>query len=190
MKIIVASDIFGVNQALESFMAGLNIEGVCFQLISPYPQSELLFDDEQAAYQLFLQSGGVSAFADKLLELNITSKDVVLGFSAGAASLWKCLADNPKLSCAHMVGFYPSQIRHHLHQAPNCDVSLVFPKHEPHFKLPEMMDRLRQYTQVECIQTPYLHGFMNPQSVHHSAAGATQYSQWLSALLHHIQAKD
>ncbi len=181
MKVIIASDIFGINDHLRDLSKQIEACQLTTELISPH-DAQTNWLDEPSAYQAFQQAGGVSAYTKQLLQLNISNQDVVLGFSAGAAALWKCLADQ-QLSCAHMVGFYPSQIRHYLNPIPSCAVTLVFPAVEPHFDVNATINTLSKASNISCIQAPHNHGFMNPASANHVAQAAEAYTNWLTDLL-------
>ncbi len=182
VKIIIASDIFGINDHLHDLSSQIEVGQLTTELVSPYTTSQANWFDEGSAYQAFQQAGGVPAYTKKLLQLNISSQDVVLGFSAGAAALWKCLADQ-QLSCVHMLGFYPSQIRHYLNPIPSCAVTLVFPAQEPHFDVKATIKTLSKAPNIRCIQTHHKHGFMNPASTNHVAQAAEAYKNWLIDVL-------
>ena len=188
MRIIIASDIFGVNDHLKKWAAQLNDHHFSTHLVSPYSHDQA-FDSEISAYRAFQAAGGVNAYTQKLSTLTIQKDDVLLGFSAGAASQWQWLAKDQELVCAHLLGFYPGQIRHHLTSAPACSVTLFFPQQEPHFGVSAVINRLKPFSQVQCIQTPYGHGFMNPLSVNYSNSGATLFRQRLADMLRRLQSR-
>lgn len=94
--LLVCSDIFGINPALEAFFRDWQGE---LLLLSPYAKQQHFSNDEQA-YQYFLQHGGLDSYRQKLrqtLHQLATAQQTVLavGFSAGAAALWCELSCEP-----------------------------------------------------------------------------------------------
>lgn len=91
--LLVCSDIFGINPALQAFFSGLDGE---LLLLSPYTKQQHFCDDEKA-YQYFQQQGGLDSYRQKLRQtlnhLAIQQHQqqqtvIAVGFSAGAAALW------------------------------------------------------------------------------------------------------
>jgi dienelactone hydrolase len=130
--------------------------------------------------------------------LNAHSKDsqapqaiTLIGFSVGAATIWRFAHTPPRSKQIHIKKafcFYGSQIRNHIAQNtpdthPICDIDLIFPKHESHFNVDELITRIKDKelsrtgtNQITCTKTNGLHGFMNEVS---SNFDQTLYKQFI-----------
>jgi len=86
-----------------------------------------------------------------------------------------------------MFGFYPSQIRHHLSLMPHCATTLIFPDYEKHFSVEEVRTILASKPQVNCIKSPYLHGFINSLSINFNLQGYYEYLHYLLTWLQAIE---
>jgi len=211
--LLVCSDIFGNNPALEAFFRDWQGE---LLLLSPYAKQQHFSNDEQA-YQYFLQHGGLDSYRQKLrqtLHQLATAQQTVLavGFSAGAAALW-C-----ELSCELGVGasdkpgsvqggeqttnsasatqaapglqfvrqafcFYGGQIRHFAELSPCCPTTFIWAQ-EPHFDVKALSGVLAQKHHVSSYISHYQHGFINPKSAGYHKQGAAYCQRWLMAKLH------
>ncbi len=186
--IIVVSDIFGENEALTA--VALQLESACrnVNIVTPYTASSPVFCDEESAYQFFLAQGGHCHYYQHLKAMirTISPPISIIAFSAGASALWQLVAEQ-KITAA--LGFYPSQIRHHLTLTPLCHTTLVFPAYENHFSVDNTLNSLAKTPLLQCIQTKFLHGFMNPASINFSEKGQDQYQAFIQAWLQDIEKK-
>lgn len=207
--LLVCTDIFGINPALEAFFRDWQGE---LLLLSPYAKQQDFSDDKQA-YQYFQQHGGLDSYRQKLrltLHQLATAQQTVLavGFSAGAAALW-C-----ELSCERGIGagdkpgseqttnsasatqaapglqfvrqafcFYGGQIRHFAELSPCCPTTFIWAQ-EPHFDVEALSGVIAQKHQVRCYLSRYKHGFINPKSAGYHKQGAAYYQRWLMSKLH------
>lgn len=181
MHVIIVSDIFGFTPSLKRLQSALQEEGVSCVIVTPYPQAHT-FESEGDAYASYVQLCGHNQYKEIITQAleRVHEDTVCIGFSAGASAAWKALADdeltntngitytrlNLKL-IKHFIGFYPSKIRDYVSLVPHCPVSLIFPQHETHFDVDEVMDALPCSQGFTYNKTKMLHGFMNPQSQHY-----------------------
>ena len=165
-KIILVTDIFGESHWTDNFKAHVSHQAKVF-ILTPY-SSRMTFAGENEAYKAFIEEGGMDAYIDKvassLININCTNT-VFLGFSAGAAALWKVLStEKSETGDNHFIGFYPGQIRHFLDVAPKCRCSLIFPSKEAHFDLQSVINQLQNSVNGKIWQNELEHGFINPDS--------------------------
>lgn len=188
MQIFIITDIFGITPAITRYARQLVDIACAVDIIDPYNGHQHNFFDEQIAYQHFNQNCAFEGYCTKIKTAvdaklaNSNSEDnIIIGFSVGAAAAWKAIADfAPKTyvtgvtghSISHLIGFYPGQIRYHLDVQPVCPVTLIFPCSEQHFALDNVISLLSEKARVNCIKTPYFHGFMNPLSANYHAQAA------------------
>lgn len=184
MLIILATDIFGLTSHVQEFVAHLRERGHVPVSISPFSLS-LSFTDEAEAYAAFLQTGGVEAYTGKILAgLQAAAEPLIcIGFSAGAAALWKALAHSEAGRARLAIIFYGAQIRDAAQLQPLCETLLVFPAEEPHFSVAGLVSRLQGRPGVCCTQVPWLHGYMNRLSRNFDPAGYRRTLAWLDGLL-------
>lgn len=155
-------------------------------IVDPYHGQMQHFVNEAQAYQQFIDHCGHARYSE-WVKTAITSSwhkqaqpFVLIGFSAGASAGYKAL-DNLHLDgLKQFIGFYPSQIRHHLAVKIHCPVTLLFPVSEAHFEVDLISQNVSQSPWVDSIKTPYKHGFMNPFSTGYEAKTAPQFYHALS----------
>ncbi|WP_404340152.1 dienelactone hydrolase family protein [Pseudoalteromonas mariniglutinosa] len=171
MRVILVTDIFGVTDAIVSLTTFLATDSIKVTVVDPYDGQITTFANEQCAYDAFISQCGHSNYVANVKNaIGFTDEHVVLlGFSAGASAAWKAIDGNYPQSVVHFVGFYPSQIRHHLDVLPPCPVTLVFPYKEEHFDINKVINELSKLEMVFCIKTALLHGFMNSLSLNFAA---------------------
>lgn len=164
MTVLIATDVFGANPAIDSMVRSLDCK--CL-VVSPYDQAQTVFYSEQAAYHAFLAEGGVARYADKIQRILQDPENTIrlaIGFSAGASALWISSASPAAASLNAMVLFYGSRIRDHRQVQPLCPVRLIFAEHEAAFDANELTTALLQKgRQAELVKNSR-HGFMNPYS--------------------------
>mgnify|MGYP006981146476 CR=1 FL=1 len=180
---LVACDIFGMSEAFLSFLKETNIADHAV-IASPYHGTKNHFETEQQAYQYFQQQGGIEAYVlglSIILKKNTEIKHVV-GFSAGAAALYKVVSQLPLINIK-LTLFYPGQIRHFLDKHPHSYCHIIFPVKEPNFSLLEVIKVLKLKPSVKVEQTIYQHGFMNKESLGFNQAAYSHYSQMLKKLV-------
>ena len=184
MQIVLATDIFGLTSHVEIFAAHLRQKGQLGKIFSPFAGLQS-FTDEGTAYQFFLRAGGVEAYSEKIAAglQAVESPQVCVGFSAGAAALWRVLAQPGADNIERAILFYGSQIRDTAELQPQCETLLVFPAEEPHFSVPELIKRLQGRPGIICTQVPWQHGYMNRLSRNFDLEGYRRTLAWLDGLL-------
>ncbi|MFT4939770.1 MAG: dienelactone hydrolase [Paraglaciecola sp.] len=178
---LFVSDIFGINSGLLQLLEVVSPNALNTQLIDPYVGQQQKFSSEQEAYQRFQAVGGIDAYInivkDAVSDLN--GLLTIVGFSAGGAAIWKAMEGIKKYSGIELVLFYPGQIRHYLEAENAFPTTILWPSHEPHFALNEVIKNLQNKKNVKNIHTPFSHGFMNVKSAGYSEAAYQQYTRYL-----------
>lgn len=184
MRILLATDIFGETGHVGALTARLQERGHEAEIVSPYamPRS---FADEDEAYVFFQRECGVEAFTEKIRETleEMVGPLICIGFSAGAASLWRALAGPGGEIVETAILFYGSQIRNVAEWQPRCNTVLVFPAAEPHFSIADLLARLQDRPGITCAIVPWLHGYMNSLSDNFDRDGYRRTLAWLVWLL-------
>lgn len=177
MKLIAVADIFGRTHELEVLIAKLSHQFSEIHIVDPYGGDIIHFIDEDEAYSCFQKTCGLTRYAQKVLEVTKNKSDatLLLGFSVGAAAIWKISHRDEFHNPTKMIGFYGSQIRNQLNINPRIEINLFFPKSENHFDVTALLDEVSVKKHVHCFQTNYLHGFMNQKSKNFSAEAYDQY---------------
>lgn len=176
---VIATDIFGVTPAVEEMALAFRQAGGQCLVVDPYDGESLQFGHESEAYQTYLARCGHDAYFQRLMQrlTKVSGKQIhLLSFSAGASAAWRLAATQMGQNIQQLLGFYPSQIRHHLALQARCEVTLLFPKEEPHFEVDEVMAALLAQPAVHCSQTQGKHGFMNPRSDHYDESMRQAFS--------------
>jgi dienelactone hydrolase len=181
MHTIIVSDIFGKTAALDEIAASFSND---VEILDPYNSQIMDFSDETEAYGYFASEIGLDTYAEQLLEKVAIKEGPIslIGFSVGAAAIWKIshLAAASNISTA--IGFYGSQIRHSPDITPLFPVKLIFPATEAHFSIPELIAALSKTDNVQIQQVASLHGFMNRHSQHFEPTAYVQFMKELSAI--------
>ena len=180
-SVIIITDVFGITDAVSTLREALCADAANVKVLDPYDGLIKNFANEKLAYQAFLQECGHPQYVAKVLDTlkGLQGQTVLLGFSAGASAAWKAV-DLLESNVSHVIGFYPSQIRNYLDVQPLCPVTLVFPSYEKHFDVELCIAQAAKLEQVQCIQSEYLHGFMNPLSVNFNAQGSSFFNRYIS----------
>ncbi|MBA3010137.1 MAG: hypothetical protein KKF12_11055 [Proteobacteria bacterium] len=163
MDVLIAADIFGHTPALDRLAGRVGLNAT--HIIDPYG-GRIKFRDEALAHEFFSTRVGIAAYADIIadrLEKNPRIRSLI-GFSAGAAAIWHLSGTPAFAHIRRAIGFYPSQIRHHLHIHPMFDTQLFFPASEPHFDVDGLISALENTPNLSCCKTAGFHGFMNELS--------------------------
>ena len=181
MRIVIATDIHGVNDAIRERWRSL---GEDLTWVSPWGGDGCPHPSEEAAVQAFHAQNGLQAYADKIAQAAHQRPALLIGFSVGATSMW-LYAGRPRChpqSRARL--YYGSRIRDHLAVKPRCAVSLVFAEHEPSFEPARLVAQLHQAEAQASIIPNTSHGFMNPHAQHYQAdlaqAQIEQLKRWIA----------
>ena len=184
LKIILVTDIFGLTDHLLPFQQRIIESGLDCDIVDPYLGVNRQLTSEPLAYQAFMAECGHEQYSD-LVKSKVEAEDspsVVIGFSAGASATWKALEKLNSEAVLHFIGFYPSQIRHHLSITPSCPVSFVFPALETHFDVNGVIAGLAKKPFVMAVQTRYAHGFINFYSSAYNELASSQYINLLCSV--------
>lgn len=172
MEIIIASDIFGRTPELEAIATQLSSNSCKAAIIDPYEGKYREFTNESEAYSYFQQNVGIGKYKNAVLEAAARAKRnlILIGFSVGASAIW-AISDKARIQKnAKAVCFYGSQIRNFTNVNPRIKIELIFPEHELHFDVRNMISQLSPKSHITCYTVPYLHGFMNKKSVNFNEA--------------------
>ena len=175
---LIVTDIFGATDAVKNLSRRLKLQGNTVSIIDPYQGKKHPKGQEADIYEHFLNECGHEQYLTHVKRrltavLTPTNQDVfMIGFSAGASAAWRALdrtralfkTDENSQLIKHFTGFYPTQIRHYLGLSSICKSSFIFPKHENHFDVKDAIGHLSSGHHTRCLQTPFDHGFMNPDS--------------------------
>lgn len=156
--LLIATDVFGETPATASLRRHLPIAA---RLISPYDEVHQ-FKTEQQAYERFLASGGIAAYAEKI-KSSLASMPVqhVLGFGVGGSAWWMKSAERANnLESATL--FYASRVRHHLNVTSMCTTHFIFAQHEAAYDSTALANGLKQSGHYAEVVKQAKHGFMNP----------------------------
>ncbi len=180
MRIIVASDIHGVNDELREQFAILGHPIID----SPWSGDGCPFATEQNAVAEFHRQNGLASYEQKIAEAANEGAALLVGFSVGATSLWRYVAS---LRCSRMSRaflYYGSRIRDYPELRPRCTTSVFFAAHEPSFDPQSLALTIRNSgTQCSVIDGTQ-HGFMNPCSAHYREDIAQEHLSMLLASVH------
>lgn len=197
-RLLVVTDIFGATPALQSALARLQADAaqqaggtpaVALQIHICQPLScmsgEAVFANDQAAYQAFVQQGGLDSYLQQVNgALTDQQPDLLLGFSAGAAALWCALNHTGGTTGPHKALLcYGGQIRQHHQSAPKVPVTCLW-SDETHFDVVALQQQLRHYNNLRQLHWPQHHGFINPHSAGFDAVAAAEFwrrcQQWIA----------
>jgi dienelactone hydrolase len=177
MNTILVADIFGKTPALIQLGHALNTSVI----VDPYSGENMVFNNETEAYTYFVEKVGFENYLMTLTKVvkSATSINSLIGFSIGAAAIWK-LSENPAIkNIKRGICYYGSQIRNLKEVNPLFEVDLIFPKRESHFDADKLRTEVTGKQKVNIVQTPNLHGFMNPLSNNFNELAYHQQINWL-----------
>ncbi len=165
MKIILVSDIFGINKSLYQIRDFFCKNKFEVFIIDPYKLEVKSFLDKEEAYETFINVCGHEKYYEILMAKEKDIKaDYIVSFSAGASASW--LLGSKKLeSCKKILCFYPSQIRNNLNIIPLTPVKVFFAKSENTYLVEEVYNFIRKKQKVEAEILPYEHGFMSKENI-------------------------
>ncbi|WP_019027736.1 hypothetical protein [Colwellia piezophila] len=173
MSIILISDIFGLTPALLK----LKDELAATTIVDPYQGEYMDFDTEAEAYACFTSTVGLDSYVTAIGKVlaSLDSKVTLIGFSVGAAAIWRLSVNNENNNIKQAFCFYGSQIRNFSKIEPCFEIHLVFPKTESHFDVWALNNTLAKKPNVFTSQVEYLHGFMNYYSDNFNQVGYNKY---------------
>ena len=176
-ELIIVSDIFGRTPELLDLASEFSGRYDQFHIVDPYDGLIIEFGSEQNAYQHFQEHCRIEKLAELVLEKIAESNALfdLVGFSVGASAIWSLSETRYSEKINTAVCFYGSRIRDMLDKAPRFKIQLIFPAHEHHFNVARLVSVLSKKINVECIQTNFLHGFMNPRSENFNADGYREF---------------
>ncbi len=181
MPVIVISDIFGRTPALQRLCETLSPQETIIEIIDPYGGIDPSFKSEALAYEYFMEQVGLDKY-NAIIERRLIPANpdtFVIGFSVGATAAW-CLSQKKSLShIKKAIFFYSSQIRYFMDIQPTFEVEFIFPLHEPHYDVDDIIQKLVTTPRVSCKKASGNHGFMNELSKNFNTACCTQYTQFL-----------
>jgi len=172
-KLLIISDIFGRTPELQDLASELSGRYDQMHIIDPYDGQIVDLGSEQDAYHYFQEHCSIEKLATLVLE-KIAESNVkldLMGFSVGASAIWFISETRYFEKINTAVCFYGSRIRDMLDKVPRFKVQLVFPILEHHFDVARLASMISKKTHVECIQTKFMHGFMNKRSENFDDAG-------------------
>lgn len=178
IRLILISDIFGRTPALEALGTDLSVPAPGCPpvpppaIVDPYGGTDPQFDSEASAYDYFTARVGLDRYVEILKQRldDVPPGAVLMGFSVGAAALWR-ISDNPRFSnVVKGFCFYGSRIRDYPDVRPRFDLDLIFPRMEPRFNVKELIQDLSDRPRITCSRATGLHGFMNRLSPNFDAA--------------------
>jgi len=189
MTVILVTDIFGKTPALVTLAKELNATFI----IDPYNGVDMDFNNEADAYAYFSKEVGFDGYFDQLAKAvtspipadNASSYAPItfIGFSVGAAVIWRLSAIMNSDSVKNAFLFYGSQIRNFTEIEPKFDVNVIFPKKESHFDVLALQARIAQKTKVKLVKTNYLHGFMNRHSSNYDHTAYNEHIDMLRSFI-------
>ena len=171
--IIILHEIYGINKHMRLVCENYNRAGfdaICpdlFDLSKPFDYS-----DEEKAYKYFIKKIGFNLAAEQIRNLIVEVKPkykhvFLLGFSIGATLAWLC--SDGDIGCDGIIGYYGSRIRDYLYINPKCKTLLIFPNKEKSFSVEDILNTLKEKTNVEVYKLSGDHGFSDPFSQRYNA---------------------
>ena len=175
--LIIVSDIFGRTPELEELASELWGRYEQIHIIDPYGGQTVEFGSEQDAYQYFQKHCSIEKLSEMALEkiAESNTRCDLMGFSVGASAIWFISETRYAHKIMTAICFYGSKIRDLSDIAPRFRIQLIFPAHEHHFDVARLASVISKKANVECIQTKYMHGFMNKRSENFDDAGYREF---------------
>ncbi|MGE7675665.1 dienelactone hydrolase family protein [Lysinibacillus sp. NPDC094403] len=162
-KLFILHEIYGVNDFIKMQAKAHSNANTTVEFISLYSDNRIFpYDQEQEAYEYFINEVGFDAPLEKLTEKileDTTHYDEVLliGFSVGATLAWRL----SELPLQRVVCVYGSRIRQYLDVNPSCPTLVILPSHEKSFDVHELKETLDTLPAVHTRQYLGQHGFMD-----------------------------
>ena len=179
MKIVVATDIHGINNKLQTLLAELGD----LTFLSPSIEGNQPFVNEQEAVAAFQLRDGLSTYQRQIADIANGQPIFLIGFSVGATSAWRYIASSECHVGSHAVVYYGSRIRDSLALVPRCAASVIFAEHEVSFE-PKTIASVIVKSGANCATiVGTRHGFMNPSSANYRADIASEQFAMLKQVI-------
>lgn len=172
MKIIVASDIYGITPAVRSLAESLGRHSV---VLAPWDGEGCPYATEQEAHAAIVAGDGLAGYTARVTAAAGEAPAFLVGFSVGATAIWLHAAGAGCHPDSRAVLFYGSRIRNHLALRPRCRVRAIFAEHEAAFAPKDIVARIASENVAVHIEPGASHGFMNPLSPGYDAALERKY---------------
>lgn len=181
MTIILVTEIWGKTSHVELMADALRRVASTVLIVDPYDGTDPGFLTEDEAYTEYLAVCGHSEYASRVArELAKAVEPVYLvGFSAGAGAVWSTVTGVNDSALKAAFCFYGSSIRTTLDRTPSVPTYLIFPNHEKHFDVDEVIMGLQKGDMTHCHQADCGHGFMNPMSENYSKRAHDLWFDWM-----------
>ena len=176
MRVILASDIYGITPAVLSLAGNLDRQAV---VLSPWDGVGCPFATEQEAYAAFMAGEGITGYAARIVAAAGQAPAFLVGFSVGATAIWLHTTGAGCHPASRAVLFYGSRIRNHLEVRPRCRVRAIFAAYEAAFDPKDIVAPLVSKHVAVHIEPGAAHGFMNPLSPGYDAALESKYRRCL-----------
>lgn len=164
MKVILVSDIFGINDSfleIKSFIQNLDYE---VYTLTPYKDKVKTFVSENEAYESFVKECGHEKYYKKLEKLqNKTKAEYIVSFSAGASSSWLLSSKNLN-NCKKILCFYPTSIRNNYNITVLTQIKVFFAKDEKTYIVEDISNKIKNKSNTNSQILCFAHGFMNKQT--------------------------
>ncbi|BDQ37173.1 dienelactone hydrolase [Pseudodesulfovibrio nedwellii] len=181
MLVILVTEIWGRTPHVDLMAETLGLISNMVKVVDPYDETDQQFTNEEEAYSSFITRCGHDEYTRRVSHAVSRATEPVhlVGFSAGAGAVWATVCEGIKDTVHDALCFYGSSIRTMLDAVPTVPVELIFPEHEPHFNVQDVVHTLREKPMTQCHTVPYGHGFMNPLSANYDSEGYKLWSQWI-----------
>ncbi len=162
-KIVILHEIYGVNDFIRMQAQAYSNANTTVECISLYSDDKIFpYEQEQEAYEYFINEVGFDAPLDKLTEKILEARThfdevLLIGFSVGATLAWRL----SMLPLQGIVCVYGSRIRQYLDVIPTCPTLVILPSHEKNFNVHELKKTLDALPSVYTRQYLGQHGFMD-----------------------------
>lgn len=164
MKVILVSDIFGINDSfleIQSFLQNLDYE---VYTLTPYLENKKIFLNEKEAYETFIKECGHEKYYKKLENLQENIQPLyIISFSAGASASW-LLSSKALNNCKKILCFYPTSIRNNYNIKTLSKIKVFFAQQEKTYNVKNILSKIKNKKNTKSEIMPYSHGFMNKQT--------------------------
>ncbi|WP_018248376.1 dienelactone hydrolase family protein [Orenia marismortui] len=166
--VLVIHEIYGINQHMQTICEKLSdcrFDVICPNLLQR--EDCYSYCDEKDAYQNFKENIGFSLATRRVKALLYKIRDkyeiiIVVGFSIGATIAWLC--SNDKNLCDIIIGYYGSKIRDYTEILPKSPTILFFPEEEKEFNVLNLIEKIKENTNIKIYKFKAEHGFSDPYS--------------------------
>ncbi|MFK4765930.1 dienelactone hydrolase family protein [Desulfobaculum sp. SPO524] len=185
MQILLATEIWGRTPHVDMMADTFRRVAASVTVVDPYGGADQGFVSEGEAYARYVETGGLEAYTNRVRDMLATLHGPValVGFSAGAGAVWAVSRETPPVPLLAVLCFYGSAIRTMMDTPPQVPTDAIFPAHEPHYCVDDVICVLNRAPHVHCHTTPHGHGFMNPLSVNYAPSAAAKWLVWAQTRL-------